>query len=72
MSVPALTFSDDQAEAYDHVTEVLRRAGVDLDEGTMMHSVEEKRSALAVVGNSTLFRCPISTPQARIRSAPRL
>ena len=52
MSFPALQFSDDQAEAYDHVTEVLRRAGVDLDDAVLRPSNEDKRSVLAVVGKA--------------------
>ena len=35
MNAPALTFSDDQAEAWDRVAEALRGTGVDLADGTL-------------------------------------
>ena len=52
MSVPAVQFSDDQAEAYDLVTEMLRGGGVDLDEGLLTPMAEGKSSVSAVVGKA--------------------
>jgi exodeoxyribonuclease-5 len=51
MNRPALQFSDDQAEAFDRVTEVLRAAGVDLADAvlTPMAGVD---ALLAVVGKA--------------------
>jgi exodeoxyribonuclease-5 len=51
MTSPALQFSDDQAEAFDRVTEVLRAAGVDLADAvlTPMAGVD---ALLAVVGKA--------------------
>ncbi|WP_238364881.1 ATP-dependent DNA helicase [Mesobacterium pallidum] len=52
MDLPALTFSDDQAEAYDRVTEMLREAGVDLDDG-MTGSLRPGRSrVMALTGKA--------------------
>ncbi len=53
MSAPPVPFSDDQAEAWDRLTEVLRQTGVDLDEGTLEPAVEGKgATVLAVVGKA--------------------
>lgn len=52
MSAPLLPFSDDQAEAWDRLTEVLRGTGVDLDEGTLEPVAEGKGAVLAVVGKA--------------------
>ncbi|MFM2355145.1 MAG: hypothetical protein RLZZ528_881 [Pseudomonadota bacterium] len=52
MSVPALTFSDDQAEAWDRLAEVLRGAGVDLDGGTLMPDAPGKASVHAIIGKA--------------------
>ncbi len=52
MNAPALQFSEDQAEAYDRVTEVLRGAGVDLDEGLLTPMAEDRTSVMAVVGKA--------------------
>ncbi len=52
MSVPALTFSDDQAEAWDRVAELLGGAGIDLLEGTTGPAATGKPSVLAVVGKA--------------------
>ncbi|MGF6859586.1 exodeoxyribonuclease-5 [Rhodobacteraceae bacterium MBR-64] len=51
MTSPALQFSDDQAEAFDRVSEVLRAAGVDLADAvlTPMAGVD---ALLAVVGKA--------------------
>jgi len=52
MALPAVQFSEDQAEAYDSVVDILRRAGVDLDEGLLTSAVEDKSSVMAVVGKA--------------------
>ncbi len=52
MSLPALTFSDDQAEAHDRIADLLRGAGVDLDEGLLTPLAEGKNRILAVVGKA--------------------
>ncbi len=52
MSVPSITFSEDQAEAHDRITQMLRGVGVDLDEGILTPLIEEKQSILAVTGKA--------------------
>lgn len=51
-SAPALTFSDDQAEAWDRVADQLRGMGVDLLEGTMVPPVEGKSTVLGIMGKA--------------------
>ena len=49
----ALTFSNDQAEAWDTVSRLLNKAGVDLLEGTTLPPKEDPlRSVLAVLGKA--------------------
>lgn len=45
-------FSDDQAEAFDAVADLLRGAGVDLDHETLMPMADGKASTLAVIGKA--------------------
>lgn len=52
MQLPALTFSDDQAEAYDRLTAALMGAGIDLTNGTLTPMTEGKATVLAVVGKA--------------------
>ena len=52
MTLPAVTFSDDQAEAYDRVVAVLRGVGVDLDEGILTPPYEGGSRVMAVVGKA--------------------
>ncbi|WP_425053007.1 ATP-dependent DNA helicase [Psychromarinibacter sp. S121] len=52
MALPAVQFSDDQAEAFDSVTEMLRGAGVDLVEGTLTPMAEGRESIAAVIGKA--------------------
>ncbi|MCW3783976.1 ATP-dependent DNA helicase [Defluviimonas salinarum] len=52
MSAPALTFSDDQAEAWDRVAELLGGAGIDLIEGTLTAAAAGRPSVLAVIGKA--------------------
>lgn len=52
MSVPSITFSEDQAEAHDRIAQMLRGVGVDLDSGILTPLIEEKQSILAVTGKA--------------------
>ncbi|MHC0054780.1 ATP-dependent DNA helicase [Actibacterium sp. D379-3] len=53
MPMPALTFSEDQAEAFDRVTDVLRGVGVDIDEGHLTpHGEGQDGRVLAVIGKA--------------------
>ncbi|MCL6282911.1 AAA family ATPase [Ruegeria sp. 2012CJ41-6] len=53
MSSPAVTFSDDQAAAFDSVTDMLRHAGIDLDDETLrLSSGTESSGVMAVVGKA--------------------
>jgi exodeoxyribonuclease-5 len=52
MQSPALTFSDDQAEAYDRVAASLLGQGIDLAEAATLPMAEGKASVLAVVGKA--------------------
>ncbi len=52
MNAPTLQFSDDQAEAWDRLADVLRRAGVDVDAGTTLPDGGGKTSVMAVVGKA--------------------
>ncbi|MEZ5778706.1 MAG: AAA family ATPase [Paracoccaceae bacterium] len=52
MSAPSLIFSDDQAEAWDRLSDLLGAAGVDLLEGTLMPEATGRASLLAVVGKA--------------------
>jgi exodeoxyribonuclease-5 len=50
--LPTLTFSDDQAEAYDRVAATLLGMGIDLGDATLTPRAEGKASVLAVVGKA--------------------
>ncbi|WP_323779687.1 ATP-dependent DNA helicase [Thalassovita sp.] len=52
MTIPALQFSHDQAEAYDRIADVLRSAGVDLAEGILTPPQDGKTRVLAVTGKA--------------------
>jgi exodeoxyribonuclease-5 len=52
MSLPALTFSDDQAEAFDRVSAEMFMHGVDLENGALTPRAEGSASVLAVVGKA--------------------
>ena len=51
-NVPALTFSHDQAEAYDRVSADLMSMGIDLDSGGFTPQAEGKGTVLAVLGKA--------------------
>lgn len=52
MTEIALTYSPDQAEAHDRITEALRGAGVDLLSGTTTPPRDGKTSVMAVIGKA--------------------
>ncbi|WP_227284538.1 AAA family ATPase [Boseongicola sp. H5] len=52
MTRPAVSFSDDQASAYDAIAEMLRAAGVDLDRDTLTPMAEGKSAVMAVIGKA--------------------
>ncbi|MEM9845738.1 MAG: AAA family ATPase [Pseudomonadota bacterium] len=52
MALPALTYSDDQAEAHDRIADVLRDVGVDLDEGHLTPPREGRDTVMAVIGKA--------------------
>jgi exodeoxyribonuclease-5 len=52
MTVPAIAYSPEQAEAHDRVAAMLRRQGVDLDRGTITPMAEGKSAVLAVIGKA--------------------
>ena len=52
MPAPALTFSDDQAEAWDRVADQLRGMGVDLLDGALTPATEGKSTVLGVMGKA--------------------
>jgi exodeoxyribonuclease V len=52
MQIPALTFSDDQAEAFDRLAAALLAQGIDLAEGSTLPATEGKAAVMAVVGKA--------------------
>jgi len=52
MNAPALSFSPDQAEAYDRIADLLRERGVDLHEATTLPRAEGETRVLAVTGKA--------------------
>ncbi len=52
MAGQAITFSDDQAAAYDTLAEAMRSVGVDLEAETLIPAAEGKAQVLAVVGKA--------------------
>ena len=49
MTLPSVTFSHDQAEAFDRIAEALRADGVDLEDGTVRPPGSGKGQVLAVI-----------------------
>ena len=43
-------FSEDQADAYDAVADILRKSGVDLDDALLTPASETKTHVMAVIG----------------------
>lgn len=52
MSLPVTVFSEDQAEAFDRIAELLRSAGVDIEESLTMPRVDDAPSVMAVIGKA--------------------
>ncbi|GGE40173.1 ATPase [Primorskyibacter flagellatus] len=52
MTLPSVTFSHDQAEAFDRIAEALRADGVDLEDGTVRPPGAGKGQVLAVTGKA--------------------
>ena len=52
MAQISVQFSEDQAEAFDSVAEMLRSAGVDLEDGLLRPAPEDKTQVMAVVGRA--------------------
>lgn len=52
MQLPSITFSNDQAEAFDQISDLLARAGVNLDQETTRPHEEGLSQVLAVVGKA--------------------
>ncbi|MFZ5964002.1 ATP-dependent DNA helicase [Thalassococcus sp. BH17M4-6] len=52
MTQAALTFSEDQADAYDRVSEMLRAAGVDLSGEVLLPAKEGAQRLMALVGKA--------------------
>ncbi len=52
LAVPTITFSDDQAQAFDRVAAELLAVGIDLDDGALTPMAEGKAQVLAVVGKA--------------------
>ncbi|WP_371229151.1 ATP-dependent DNA helicase [Roseovarius sp. 2305UL8-3] len=52
MSQTALTFSHDQADAHDRISEMLRNAGIDLEDSLLTPPRDGKDSVMAVVGKA--------------------
>ncbi len=52
MSSTSVTFSHDQAEAFDNISSLLKGLGVDLDEGLLTPAIEGKQAIAAVTGKA--------------------
>ena len=50
--VAQITYSEDQAEAYDAVADLVARAGVDITQGTTMPLQESRDQVMAIVGKA--------------------
>jgi len=52
MTPPAVIFSDDQADAFDNLSAMLRRSGIDLDDSLLMPPRDNTSSVMAVMGKA--------------------
>ena len=52
MSKNAVTFSNDQAEAFDAISAVLKRVGVDLEDGLITPLIEGQSNVRAIIGKA--------------------
>ena len=51
-TAPALTFSEDQADAWDRAALLLREAGVDLEDDLLTPPPSERQATLAIIGKA--------------------
>lgn len=52
MTTPKITFSEDQASAFDSVTEMLRKSGVDLEDSLLTPPRGDGAGVLAIIGKA--------------------
>ncbi|MEE9429287.1 MAG: AAA family ATPase [Paracoccaceae bacterium] len=52
MGIPTFQFSDDQAEAYDRISDLLRSVGVDLEECLITPNTQDQEDVLAITGRA--------------------
>jgi len=52
MNAPTITFSEDQAEAWDNVAVALRQSGIDLDDSLLQPPQSDTTSVMAVIGKA--------------------
>lgn len=52
MNAPALTFSPDQADAWDAVATLLRQAGIDMDDSLLQPPQSDAQAVMAVIGKA--------------------
>ena len=52
MTTPAITFSEDQAEAWDTISVVLRQSGIDLDDSLLQPPQSDTSAVMAVIGKA--------------------
>lgn len=52
MTLPKVTFSDDQAEAFDALAAMLRQSGIDLDDSLLKPPRDSTSSVMAVMGKA--------------------
>ncbi|QPM90644.1 ATP-dependent DNA helicase [Pseudooceanicola algae] len=72
MTLPAVTFSHDQAEAFDRIAETLRGAGIDLENGTTQPLQEGRSRVLAVIGKAGSGKTLLLSELARAAEAAGL
>jgi exodeoxyribonuclease-5 len=68
MALPAIQFSEDQAEAYDRVAELLRGAGVDIEAGSLTPEVPAGPGVLALIGKAGSGKTMLLTELAKALS----
>ena len=52
MSIPSIQFSEDQAHAFDSISDLLKRAGVDIENDVVLPPQDSKSSVMAVIGKA--------------------
>jgi len=52
MTITTVTFSEDQAEAWDNIAVMLRQSGIDLDDSLLMPPLGDSASVMAVIGKA--------------------